>query len=134
MAGACRWAEPRRRVLQIVKNKCAAPYKLAEFDILFGSGISGSGCILDAAEAVGLIQKKGSWYSYGETRLAQGREKTLAMLQENAEMLKCVCLPAGATSRLGLCLLSRIWFTHCCRSRRACPLFKSTCLHLHAKC
>lgn len=76
-------------VPQIVKNKCAAPYKLAEFDILFGSGISGAGCILDAAEAVDVIQKKGSWYSYGETRLGQGREKTLAMLQENPEMLQC---------------------------------------------
>lgn len=73
---------------KIVKNKCAAPYKLAEFDILFGSGINGAGCILDAAEAVNVIQKKGSWYSYGETRLAQGREKTLATLQENPEMLK----------------------------------------------
>lgn len=80
-------------MLQIVKNKCAAPYKLAEFDILFGSGINGDGCILDAAEAVNVIQKKGSWYSYGETRLGQGREKTLAMLQENPEMLKCAPLP-----------------------------------------
>lgn len=48
--------------LQIVKNKCAAPYKLAEFDILFGSGISSEGCTLDAAEAVGVISRKGSWY------------------------------------------------------------------------
>lgn len=85
------WRERRTALdlLQIVKNKCAAPYKLAEFDILFGSGINGDGCILDAAEAVDVIQKKGSWYSYGETRLGQGREKTLAMLQENPEMLKC---------------------------------------------
>ena len=76
-------------VPQIVKNKCAAPYKLAEFDILFGSGISGAGCILDAAEGADVIKKKGSWYSYGETLLGQGREKTLVMLQENPEMLQC---------------------------------------------
>lgn len=89
-------------MLQIVKNKCAAPYKLAEFDILFGSGISGAGCILDAAEAVDVIQKKGSWYSYGETRLGQGREKTLAMLQENPEMLKCALswLPHAITKAI----------------------------------
>ena len=76
-----------------MKNKCAAPYKLAEFDILFGSGISGAGCILDAAEAVDVIQKKGSWYSYNETNLGQGREKTLAVLQENPELLKCAIPP-----------------------------------------
>lgn len=51
--------------LQIVKNKCAAPYKLAEFDILFGSGISSEGCTLDAAEAVGVVSRKGSWYRCG---------------------------------------------------------------------
>lgn len=73
---------------KIVKNKCAAPYKLAEFDILFGSGISSEGCTLDAAEAVGIISRKGSWYSYGEKRLAQGREKTLAMVQEDKDLLK----------------------------------------------
>lgn len=122
-----------------MKNKCAAPYKLAEFDILFGSGISSEGCTLDAAEAVGVVSRKGSWYrcgiaftsfghgcrqgrylpacgltdrqatqnylmslngselavccSYGERRLAQGREKTLAMVQEDKELLRC----AGCT-------------------------------------
>lgn len=72
---------------KVVKNKVAAPYKLAEFDIMFGSGISGEGCTLDAAEAVGVIQRNGSWYSYGEQRLAQGREKTLAMLIEDKALL-----------------------------------------------
>ncbi len=56
--------------MQIVKNKCAAPYKLAEFDILFGSGISSEGCTLDAAEAVGVIVRKGSWYRCGTHRPA----------------------------------------------------------------
>ena len=81
---------PCMSVSQIVKNKCAAPYKLAEFDILFGSGINSEGCVLDAAEAVDVIQKKGSWYSYGETRLGQGREKTLAALQENPDLFRFV--------------------------------------------
>lgn len=73
---------------KVVKNKVAAPYKLAEFDILFGSGISSEGCTLDAAEAVGIIQRKGSWYSYGDRQLAQGREKTLAMLIEDKDLYK----------------------------------------------
>lgn len=61
----------------------APPYKLAEFDILFGSGISSTGCLLDAAEAVEVVQRRGSWYYYGETRLAQGRDKTLEALKED---------------------------------------------------
>lgn len=67
---------------QVVKNKVAPPYKIAEFDIMFGSGISGLGCLLDAAEAVGAVTKKGSWYYYGDEKLAQGRDKTLAELAE----------------------------------------------------
>ena len=62
----------------------APPYKLAEFDILFGSGISSIGCLLDAAEAIDVVQRRGSWYYYGsETRLAQGRDKTLDVLKED---------------------------------------------------
>ena len=60
-----------------MKNKVAPPYKLAEFDIMFGSGISSIGCLLDAAEAVGAVQKRGSWYYAGEVRLGQGRDKAL---------------------------------------------------------
>ena len=65
------------------KNKVAPPYKLAEFDILFGSGISAIGCLLDAAEAVAVVQRRGSWYYHGETKLAQGRDKTLEALKED---------------------------------------------------
>lgn len=71
---------------KVVKNKCAPPYKLAEFDIMFGSGISGLGCLLDAAEGVDVVQRKGSWYSFGEQKLGQGRDKTLAILADNKEM------------------------------------------------
>ena len=72
--------------VQVVKNKCAPPYKIAEFDIMFGSGISGLGCLLDAAEGVDVVQRKGSWYSFGEERLAQGRDKTMALLADNPGM------------------------------------------------
>ena len=72
--------------LQVVKNKCAAPYKVAEFDIMFGSGISTLGCLLDAAESTSVVQRKGSWYSYGERKLGQGREKTMAILAEDADL------------------------------------------------
>ena len=77
-AGSC--------ALQVVKNKCAAPYKVAEFDIMFGSGISTLGCLLDAAESTSVVQRKGSWYSYGERKLGQGREKTMAMLAEDEDL------------------------------------------------
>lgn len=66
------------------KNKVAPPYKLAEFDILFGSGISALGCLLDAAEATTVVQRRGSWYYFGETRLAQGRDKTMEALREDS--------------------------------------------------
>ncbi|KAL4433920.1 hypothetical protein ABPG75_000361 [Micractinium tetrahymenae] len=70
----------------VKKNKVAPPYKMAEFDILFGSGISANGCMLDAAEAVSVVQKRGSWYYFGEQRLAQGRDKTLEVIKEDPEL------------------------------------------------
>ncbi|KAL4855985.1 Protein RecA [Chlorella vulgaris] len=70
----------------VKKNKVAPPYKLAEFDILFGSGISAVGCMLDAAEAVAVVQRRGSWYYFGEQRLAQGRDKTLDVIKEDGEL------------------------------------------------
>lgn len=57
---------------------------------MFGSGISGLGCLLDAAEAVGIVSKKGSWYYYGEEKLAQGRDKTLTELTEKPDIAECV--------------------------------------------
>ena len=76
----------------MVKNKCAPPYKISEFDILFGSGINSLGCLLDAAEAVNIVQKKGSWYYYGDQKLAQGRDKTLAEIRGNATLQECASL------------------------------------------
>ncbi len=78
--------------LQVVKNKCAPPYKIAEFDIMFGSGISSLGCLLDAAEGVDVVQRKGSWYSFGDQKLGQGREKTMAILAESKDMQRYASL------------------------------------------
>lgn len=68
----------------------APPYRIAEFDILFGSGISQLGCVVDAAEACGVVVRKGSWYSFRDAQLGQGREKTLAFLGENPDMAAAI--------------------------------------------
>ncbi|HHT02013.1 MAG TPA: recombinase RecA [Firmicutes bacterium] len=75
-----------RTRVKIVKNKMAPPFKQAEFDILYGLGISREGDILDLAQNFKLLSKSGTWYSYGETRLGQGRENARQFLKENAEV------------------------------------------------
>ena len=70
---------------KIVKNKVAPPFRIAEFDILFGKGISTLGCILDLAEETGVITRKGAWYSYAGDNLAQGRDNTIKYMEENPE-------------------------------------------------
>ena len=71
---------------KVAKNKVAAPFRKAEFDILYGEGISLTGELLDLGVEYRLVQKSGSWYSCGETRLGQGREAARAFLKENPEM------------------------------------------------
>lgn len=71
---------------KVVKNKVAAPFKLAEFDIMYGTGISREGCIVDLGAELGIIQKSGAWYSYKEERLGQGRENVKLFMAENPEM------------------------------------------------
>jgi len=75
-----------RTKAKVAKNKVAAPFKTAEFDILYGEGISRTGEILDIGVEHRLLQKSGSWYSYGETRIGQGREAARAFLAENSEV------------------------------------------------
>jgi recombination protein RecA len=70
---------------KVVKNKVAAPFRTAEFDILYGEGISRTGELLDLGVEHRVIQKSGSWYSYGEVRLGQGRDAARAYLVENPE-------------------------------------------------
>lgn len=72
--------------VKIVKNKVAPPFRKAEFDIMFGEGISRSGEIVDLGVEYGIIKKSGSWFSYGETKLAQGRDATKQLITDNPEL------------------------------------------------
>lgn len=74
--------------VKVVKNKVAPPFRKAEFDIIFGKGISSMGCILDLAVEMEIVDRKGAWYSYGSERLGQGRENVLALLEENTALAR----------------------------------------------
>lgn len=76
-----------RTRVKIVKNKVAPPFKEAEFDIMYGQGISKEGEVLDLAVQLDIISKGGSWFSYGETRLGQGRDFVKQYLKENPEFM-----------------------------------------------
>lgn len=72
--------------VKVVKNKVAPPFRKCEFDIMFGHGISKTGEILDLAVERDIVKKSGSWFSYGESKLAQGRDAVLALLRDNPEL------------------------------------------------
>ena len=72
--------------VKIVKNKIAPPFKEAEFDIMFGEGISHSGEIIDLGAELGIIKKSGSWYSYNDTKLGQGRDAAKVCIKDNPEL------------------------------------------------
>ena len=76
-----------RTRIKIVKNKIAPPFKEAEFDIMFGKGISKEGDVLDLAASVGIVQKSGAWFAYGGDKIGQGRENAKAYLREHPEIM-----------------------------------------------
>ncbi len=77
-----------RTKVRVVKNKVAPPFKVAEFDIMYGTGISKTGSILDAATNLDIVKKSGAWYSYNEEKLGQGRENAKDWLEKNPEAME----------------------------------------------
>lgn len=75
-----------RTKVKVVKNKVAPPFKVAEFDIMYGEGVSKTGEILDLAVEFEIVKKAGSWFSYGETKLGQGRDAVKSLIKDNPEL------------------------------------------------
>ncbi len=74
--------------VKVVKNKLAPPFKEARFDLIYGKGASNLGCVLDVAADLDIVQKAGAWYSYGDDRLGQGRDNSIAFLEENPALVR----------------------------------------------
>ncbi len=74
-----------RAKVKVAKNKVAPPFRIAEFDVIFGEGISSMGCVMDLAEETGVITRRGAWYSYNGDNIAQGRDNAVKHLKENPE-------------------------------------------------
>jgi recombination protein RecA len=74
--------------VKVVKNKVAPPFKVVEFDIMYGRGISKSGEIVDIGVELDIIQKAGSWFSYGGNKLGQGRDSVKQLIEDNPELLE----------------------------------------------
>ncbi len=75
-----------RAKVKVAKNKVAAPFRIAEFDIIFGKGISQLGCVVDLAEQTGIVNRKGAWYSYNGENVSQGRDNLIKYLEENPKV------------------------------------------------
>ncbi len=79
-----------RAKVKVAKNKIAPPFRIAEFDILFGKGISTLGCLLDMAEETNIVSRKGAWYSYEGDNIGQGRDNTITWLEENSDAKEAI--------------------------------------------
>ncbi|MBD1860875.1 MULTISPECIES: recombinase RecA [Trichocoleus] len=79
-----------RAKVKVAKNKVAPPFRIAEFDVIFGKGISTLGCLIDLAEEMGVITRKGAWYSYNGENISQGRDNGIKYMEENPEVAKTV--------------------------------------------
>jgi len=79
-----------RAKVKVAKNKVAPPFRIAEFDILFGRGISTLGCLLDLAEETGVVIRKGAWYSYEGDNIGQGRDNTIVWLEQNPDQCELI--------------------------------------------
>ena len=79
-----------RAKVKVAKNKVAPPFRIAEFDILFGRGISTLGCLLDLAEETGVVVRKGAWYSYEGDNIGQGRDNTISWMEQNPETAETI--------------------------------------------
>ncbi len=90
-----------RTRVRVVKNKLAPPFRTAEFDIMFGRGISREGDVLDLAVDKGIVAKTGAWYSYGEERIGQGRENVKRFLSENADLFAKIDTKVRAAVGIG---------------------------------
>ena len=77
-----------RTKAKIVKNKLAPPFKTAEFDIIYGEGISQTGCLVDLGVEYGVLEKSGSWFAYNGEKIAQGRDKARDWLKANPDIAK----------------------------------------------
>jgi recombination protein RecA len=89
-----------RTKVKVVKNKMAPPFREAEFDVIYGEGVSKAGTVLDAAVEQSLVEKSGTWYSFKNERIGQGRENAKKWLQENPAAL--ADLEAKVRDALGL--------------------------------
>lgn len=88
----------RRTRVKVVKNKVAPPFKVVEFDIIYGEGISKEGSLIDIGTELGIITKSGSWYSYGDIRLGQGKDNVRTYFQENVDVMNEIEAAVRASS------------------------------------